>query len=163
MRKHSNGHQVVVLNEDNFQQYVKLPKVIIDRFTEHKADKNDLKNITLDQTKISDVVRTYLLYYYDNSTLVVSIQIQPYLHFSHASIDVQDADVMQKSRIFQQAQILYIPVWPSFINTLLQKVTLPLQALRCSHPGFMLLLFCGTFALTTPEYIIVPLRQSPSY
>lgn len=67
------------------------------------------------------------------------------------------------SRIFQQAQILYIPVWPSFINTLLQKVTLPLQALRCSHPGFMLLLFCGTFALTTPEYIIVPLRQSPSY
>jgi hypothetical protein len=64
MRKHSNGHQVVVLSEDNFQQYVKLPKAIIDRFTEHKADKTDLKNITLDQTKISDVVRTYLLYYY---------------------------------------------------------------------------------------------------
>ena len=54
-------------------------------------------------------------------------------------------------------------VYPSLINTLLQKVPLPLQALRCSHPGFMLLLFCGTFALTTPEYIIVPLRQSPSY
>ena len=64
MRKHSNGHKVIVLDGDNYKNYVKFPEVIEQRFAEGKADTMDLRKITLDQTKISDIVRTYLIYNY---------------------------------------------------------------------------------------------------
>ena len=64
MRKHCNGHKVIVLDEKNYKDYVKLPEIIEQRYNEGKIDTTDLKKITLDQTKISDIVRTYLLYNY---------------------------------------------------------------------------------------------------
>ena len=64
MRKHSNGHKVIVLDRNNYKNYVKLPEIIEQRFTEGEADKTNLKKITLDQTKISDIIRTYLMYNY---------------------------------------------------------------------------------------------------
>lgn len=64
MRKHSNGHKVVVLDSENYKDYVTLPEIVEQRLQEGKTDKTDLKIITLDQTQISDIVRMYLLYNY---------------------------------------------------------------------------------------------------
>lgn len=64
MRKHSNGHKVIVLDAENYTNYVKLPQIIVERLKEGELDKTNLRNITLDQTQVSDIVRTYLMYNY---------------------------------------------------------------------------------------------------
>lgn len=64
MRKHNKGHQVIVIDAFNYQEYVQLPQIIFQRFEEHKKDKTILRKISLDQTQISDIIRTFLLYYY---------------------------------------------------------------------------------------------------
>lgn len=64
MRKHSNGHKVIVLDQDNYESYVKLPEIVRTRFNEYLNDKSELSKITLDRTKLSDIIRAYLLYYY---------------------------------------------------------------------------------------------------
>lgn len=64
IRKHSNGHPVIVIDKDNYQRYIEFPDVVIRRFEEYKKDNSNLQNCTLDITQLSDIMRTYLLYYY---------------------------------------------------------------------------------------------------
>jgi hypothetical protein len=64
MRRHSNGHPVIVLDKDNYKNYVKLPQIIETRFSQYDKDNSLLKKWTLDITKKSNIIRTYLLYYY---------------------------------------------------------------------------------------------------
>lgn len=64
MRRHCGKHRVIVLDANNYKKYVNLPEIIDVRVKEKKNDMSLLNNITLDQTKISDIIRMYLLYYY---------------------------------------------------------------------------------------------------
>lgn len=61
MRLHSNGHPVVVLSEDNYMDYVQLPKNILQCFYDSINDRTSLSKCTLDKTKLSDFIRLYLL------------------------------------------------------------------------------------------------------
>lgn len=61
MRKYSKGHPVIVIDEHNYMKYVNLPTAVMNRFHEHYDDDSYLKNCTLDITKLSDIIRGYLL------------------------------------------------------------------------------------------------------
>lgn len=64
MRKHSKEHPVIVLDKNNYMDYIKLPEEIYKRFSEHFTDNTKLNKYTLNITQISDIIRMYLLYYY---------------------------------------------------------------------------------------------------
>lgn len=64
MRKYSNGHPVIVLDKDNYTKYIKLPDIIIKRNQEIENDRSCMKKNSVDNTKISDILRCALLSYY---------------------------------------------------------------------------------------------------
>lgn len=61
MRLHSNGHPLIVLSESNYMDYVVLPDSIIKRFNDGVTNQSGLSKCTLDRTKLSDIIRAYLL------------------------------------------------------------------------------------------------------
>lgn len=64
MRRHSGSHPVIVIDKDNYNEYLQLPQMIEQRFEKSTLDKSNLKKCTLDITQKSDIMRCYLLYYY---------------------------------------------------------------------------------------------------
>lgn len=64
MKKNSNGHPVIVLDKNNYKDYVILPKHIEERYLEGVNDESPLKKCVVDQTRLSDIIRCYLLFYY---------------------------------------------------------------------------------------------------
>lgn len=75
MRKNNNGHPVIVLDENNWNQYVRLPDIIMDRYKTGKTDNNVLKNIVLDETHLSDIIRCLLLIQYGGLWMDASIYV----------------------------------------------------------------------------------------
>ena len=79
MRMYSNGHPVVVLDQNNFREYVHIPAVVEDRFIHFMDDVSLLNTCTLNRTKFSNIVRCYLLYHYggvwSDATVMFSDQI----------------------------------------------------------------------------------------
>ena len=69
MKKHANGAEVIVLEKDNYNQYIEIPRVIKEKFNKG--------NITI--THLSDIIRLELLYKYGglwlDSTVMVSKDI----------------------------------------------------------------------------------------
>lgn len=61
MRLHSNGHQVIVLSEKNYKDFVNLPEHILDRFMDGSQDKTHLSKCTLTTTELSNLIRLYVL------------------------------------------------------------------------------------------------------
>ena len=61
MRLHSNGHQVIVLSENNYKDFVNLPDHILDRFMDGSQDKTHLSKCTLTTTELSNLIRLYVL------------------------------------------------------------------------------------------------------
>lgn len=74
MRKNSNGHPVIVLDEKNWDTYVKLPDIIMWRYREGRK-KSILKNIVLDITHLSDILRCLLLIKYGGVWMDASIYV----------------------------------------------------------------------------------------
>ena len=64
VRKNSNGHPVIVLDKDNFFNYITLPDEIMDRYIYWRVDQSAMKNCSLDNTRLSDIIRCGLLSYY---------------------------------------------------------------------------------------------------
>lgn len=69
IKEHSAGHKVIVLSEDNLQDYIVLPEYIMDKF----------RKGYISRTHLSDMIRLNLLYLYGgawlDSTLLVSNDI----------------------------------------------------------------------------------------
>lgn len=63
MRKFSNGHQVVVLSKDNYQQYADIPQYIMDKVEVGK----------ISFIHFADILRMYLLYHYGGMWLDATI------------------------------------------------------------------------------------------
>lgn len=61
MRLYSNNHPVIVLSEQNYKDYIKLPDNILKRFNEGINDNTGLSKCTLDRTKLSNFIRLYVL------------------------------------------------------------------------------------------------------
>lgn len=61
MRKHSDGHRVIVVDKNNFKKYIKLPTYIIKRYETGKKNKGNLKNIVMSNALLSDIIRCGLL------------------------------------------------------------------------------------------------------
>lgn len=64
IRKNANGHPVIVLDKSNYQNYIFLPEIILQRYEEGKRDNSKLKNCIVDATKLSDIIRCALLSWY---------------------------------------------------------------------------------------------------
>lgn len=64
MRKYGGGRDVVVLDKDNYMDYVYIPEIIMNRLEEGRKDMSLLKNTVLSLTHFSDIVRVLLLYQY---------------------------------------------------------------------------------------------------
>lgn len=77
IKKHSAGHQVIVLSEKNLNDYIELPDFIIDKFSKGY----------ISRTHLSDMIRLNLLYLYGgawlDATLLVSDDI-PEEYFKEA-------------------------------------------------------------------------------
>lgn len=94
MRKYSNGHPVIVLDKDNYKEYVKLPQWIIDINNNQKNDKSCLGKFGLDNTKLSDIIRCKLLYLYGglwaDATIMFTDYIDEYIFTDEFSTLGQD-------------------------------------------------------------------------
>ena len=64
VRKNSNGHPVVIIDESNYKKYISIPDYILNRYEEGKKDKTKLKDTVLSITHFSDIIRSLLLYQY---------------------------------------------------------------------------------------------------
>ena len=63
-RKNSNGHPVIVIDENNYKEYIKIPDFIIEKYQKGQKDKSPLKGTVLSRTHFSDIIRILLLYQY---------------------------------------------------------------------------------------------------
>lgn len=75
VQKNAGGHEVVVISEANYQEYVQLPAWIIEKY----------RKGTISRTHFSDVLRLFLLaehggLWLDSSVFCTGEQLQEYLH-----------------------------------------------------------------------------------
>ena len=63
VKEHSNGHQVIVLSEDNLHEYIELPDFIMEKF----------KKGYITRTHLSDLIRLNLLYLYGGAWLDATV------------------------------------------------------------------------------------------
>lgn len=61
MRKHSNGHKVIVIDKFNYKEYIDIPNYVLTRYKNGKKDKSLLKNIVLSRPLLSDIIRCGIL------------------------------------------------------------------------------------------------------
>lgn len=61
MREHANGHQVIVIDQFNYKDYIDIPEYILDRYRKGQEDKSKLKNIVLSKPLLADIIRCGVL------------------------------------------------------------------------------------------------------
>lgn len=64
VRKNSNGHPVIIIDENNYKDYVKVPDFVMQRYLEGQNDNSILSDTVLTKTHFSDIIRVLLLYQY---------------------------------------------------------------------------------------------------